>query len=144
MSALQKLQAWLIFGAAILGGACIGWVVGDMTGRSEGRKLERADQDRQAVKDLTGLIDSHKDLISQAAAASKGMRQALGARSAADAKTNQEFKDALAATADSRTGCLFPADVMRQLSAAHGRAAQAATGGIRGPLPATSPSAPDR
>ena len=144
MSALQKVLAWLIFGAAILGGACIGWAAGNMTGRSEGRKLERADQDKQSVKDLTGLIDSHKDLISQAAAASKGMRQALGARSTADTKTTQEFKDALSLTADSRAGCVFPADVMRQLSAAHGRAAQAAASGIRGPLPAASPAATDR
>lgn len=136
-SSLTSALIALVVGVAASAG-------GYVYGHRQGVVAESAKRDGQAVKDLTGLIDSHKDLISQAAAASKGMRQALGARSAADAKTTQDFKYALSLTADSRAGCVFPADVMRQLSAAHGRAAQAATGGLRGPLPATSPAATDR
>ena len=106
----------------------------------ETRKLERADQDKQTVKDLTGLIDSHKGLIAQANTASQGMRAALSLRATHDAQTTKEFQDALLATADSRAGCVFSADVMRGLEGARTRAAQAAAGGIQGALPGPATS----
>lgn len=121
-----------------------GAVGGFFYGHHQGVVAESAKRDGKAVADLTKLITSHQGLIDKSNAASRSMRGALASRAAADTQTTQEFKDALAATADSRAGCLFPADVMRQLSAARERAAQAATGGIRGPLPATSPATPDR
>ena len=135
MNPLQKWLGWLAFCGALLGGGCIGWVVGDITGRTEGRKLERADKDAQTVKDLTGLIDSHQGLITQANTASQKMRAALNLRAMHDAQTSKEFKDALLATADSRAGCVFSADIMRGLEGARARAAQAAAGGIQGTLP---------
>ena len=140
MNPLSQLWIWLIFAGAVLGGALAGWGIGNMTGRAEGRKLERADHNAQAVKDLTGLIDSHQALISAAAKASKDMRAALGKRAAQDTQTGLEFKDALFATADSRAGCVFPADVMRQLAAASERAGQAASSGIHHPMPSASAS----
>ena len=110
-------------------------------GMRQGAVAESARRDGKAVADLTKLITSHQSLIDQANAASRRMRGALARRAAADTQTTQEFKDALAATADSRAGCVFPADVMRQLAAARERAAQAAAGGIQGALPSAPASA---
>ena len=111
---------------------------GFVYGRQQGVVAEAAKHDKQAVQDLATLIDSHKSLIAQAATASKNMRAALGQRATQDAQSNKEFKDALFVTADSRAGCVFSADVMRQLAAASERAAQAAAGGIHHPLPGAS------
>lgn len=110
-------------------------------GRDAGQVAEAAKRDGQAVKDLTGLIDSHKGLIKAAGAASKAMRAAVARRAAQDEQTTKEFKDALTATAASRVGCVFPADVMRQLSDARDRAAEAAAFGVRGAVPGAAASA---
>jgi hypothetical protein len=104
-------------------------------GRADGVAAQQARQDHQAVTDLTGIIDSHKTLIDQANSASVAMRQATARREATDRKTTEEFRHALAATADSRAGCVFDDGVVRQLAAARDRAAAAAAGGIRDPLP---------
>lgn len=141
MNPLSNVRIWLIFAGAVLCGGLVGWFVGNMNGRTEGREMERADYNAKAVNDLTGLINSHQSLISAASKASKEMRVALGKRAAQDTQTTLEFKDALSATADSRAGCVFPAGVMRQLAAASERAGQAAAGGIHHPLPGTSASA---
>ena len=61
--------------------------------------------------------------------------QSWKARLLADAKSSKGFKDALASSADSRDGCVFPADVMRKLAASRDRAAQAAASGIEGVVP---------
>lgn len=116
-------------------------LAGLVYGMQLGAATEVARQDKQAVKALSALIDSHKTLIGEAATASKNMRAALSLRATQDAQTNKDFKNALAATADSRAGCVFPAGVMRQLAAASERAGQAAAGGIHHPLPGTSASA---
>jgi hypothetical protein len=115
-----------------------GAVGGFFYGHHTGEVAEAAKRDGQAVKDLTGLIDSHKDLIKTAGAASKAMRGAIAQRAAQDAQTTKEFKDALTVTADSRAGCVFPDDVMRQLAAARERAAEAAAFGVRGAMPGAS------
>jgi hypothetical protein len=112
-----------------------GTVGGFFYGHHTGEIAEAAKRDGQAVKDLTGLIESHKDLIKAAGAASKAMRGAIAQRAAQDAQTTQEFKDALTSTADSHAGCVFPDGVMRQLAAARDRAAEAAAFGVRGALP---------
>ena len=115
-------------------------LAGFVYGTQQGVAKQTAKQDQQAVKNLSSLINSHQALITQAATASKDMRAALSLRAAQDAQTNKDFKNALNATADSRAGCVFPADVMRQLAAASERAAQAATGGIHRPVPGASAS----
>jgi len=126
--------------------ACLaGTVGGYWYGHDQGVLAESARRDGRAVKDLGALIESHKGLIRQAAAASKAMRTAVARRAAQDAQSTQEIRDALTATAASRDGCVFPAGVMRQLADARERAAQAAAGGVRGALPgASSSAAPDR
>lgn len=130
-----------------------GWVLGTVLaalasaaagvawGVAEGRADAKAAQDSRAVQDLTALIDANSGLVKQAAAASREMRRAMAARGAADDKTTKELRDALASTADSRAGCVFPADVMRQLATARDRAAQAAAGGVLGALPGPAASA---
>ena len=110
-------------------------------GHQQGALSESAKRDSQTVQSLTSLIDAHKDLIAQASKASLSMRQALARRALLDTTTTKEFKDALNATADSRAGCVFDAGVMRQLSAARDRAAQAAASGIHNPLPGTTTGA---
>ncbi|WP_219211915.1 hypothetical protein [Variovorax boronicumulans] len=107
-------------------------------GHADGKAEAVAKENAKAVKDLTGLIDSHAQLVTQAANASKAIRQAIARRAGADAQTTEEFKNALAATADSRAGCLFDDDVMRRLATAQRRAAQAAAGGILGEVSSAS------
>lgn len=128
----MNIAAWLlaivIAGVGSAGG-------GYLYGHADGAARKTAEHNAQAVEDLTGLINSHKGLITQASAASRSMRQALASRALLDTATTKEFKDALNATADSRSGCVFDAGVMRQLATARDRAAQAAAGGIHEPVP---------
>ena len=115
-------------------------VAGFFYGKHQGALAESAKRDGKAVADLTQLITSHQGLIGQANRASLALRAVVAARLEADNKFLQEFKDALKPTADSRAGCVFPPDVMRQLAAARDRAAKAAASGVAGGVPAAAPS----
>ena len=114
-------------------------VAGFFYGKHQGALAESAKRDGKAVADLTQLITSHQGLIGQANRASLALRAVVAARLEADNKFLQEFKDALKPTADSRAGCVFPPDVMRQLAAARDRAAKAAASGVAGGVPAAAP-----
>ena len=114
-------------------------VAGFFYGKHQGALAESAKRDGKAVADLTQLITSHQGLIGQGNRASLALRAVVAARLEADNKFLQEFKDALKPTADSRAGCVFPPDVMRQLTAARDRAAKAAASGIAGSVPAAAP-----
>ena len=114
-------------------------VAGFFYGKHQGALAESAKRDGKAVADLTQLITSHQGLIGQANRASLALRAVVAARLEADNKFLQEFKDALKPTADSRAGCVFPPDVMRQLTAARDRAAKAAASGVAGGMPAAAP-----
>ena len=119
---------------------CLAAAVGGFFyGKHQGALAESAKRDGKAVADLTQLITSHQGLIGQANRASLALRAVVAARLEADNKFLQEFKDALKPTADSRAGCVFPPDVMRQLTAARDRAAKAAASGIAGGVPAAAP-----
>lgn len=122
--------------AALAAGAIGGYFVG----YSQGMDKQRNQQHAQTVADLTNIIDASIGLINDSNAASKAMRDALAARSALDAKTTKDLKNALAKTAASRADCRFNDDIMRELTQAHERAAAAAAGGIRDSLPAASGS----
>lgn len=104
-------------------------VAGFFYGRHQGVLAESAKRDSKAVAQLEQLITSQKGLIGESNRASLALRNAAAARQEADNKFLQEFKDALKPTADSRAGCVFPPDVMRQLSDARDRAAKAAASG---------------
>lgn len=114
-------------------------VAGFFYGKHQGALAESAKRDGKAVAQLQQLITSHQGLVGQSNRASLALRAGVAARLAADDKFSQEFKDALAPTADSRAGCAFPPDVMRQLNAARDRAAKAASSGIAGGVPAAAP-----
>lgn len=114
-------------------------VAGFFYGKHQGALAESAKRDGKAVAQLEQLITSHKGLIGQSNRASLALRAVVAARLEADNKFLQEFKDALKPTADSRAGCVFPPDVMRQLNAARDRAAKAAASGIAGSVPAAAP-----
>lgn len=114
---------------------------GHINGYKEGIAKANADHTAQDFKKLNGLLESHQGLIKQASEASKSMRQALASREQLDTITTKEFKNALNATADSRAGCVFSADVMRQLATASERAAQAAASGVHHPMPGASAGA---
>jgi len=138
MGAFSVSRTTLALFALIAGLA--GALGGYFYGHSQGVTAESARRDGQAVQQLTGLMDAHKNLIADAGKASRAMRQATAARQSVDTQSTKEFADALALTAASRAGCSFDAGVMRQLAAARDRAAQAAAGGLRHPLPAASAS----
>lgn len=106
-------------------------------GQRDGQAVSAARQDAQTVQDLSAQLTAHADLIEQSGAASRRLRQSLAQREQADQQTTKELRNALATTADSRTGCVFPAGVMRGLADAQARAAQAAASGIGRALPTT-------
>ena len=110
-------------------------------GTSDGRASAAADQNAKAVSDLTEIITSSNALVKAASAASNRIRKAVAARELADNKTTKEVSDELAATSDSRAGCVFPAGVMRGIAEARDRSAAAAASGIGSPVPAPRGSA---
>lgn len=133
----MSTSAWLL-ALVVTGLACASG--GVVYGHAEGAADTKASQDAQSVVDLTKVIDSHKGLIKEAAQASTAMRRAVAQRQNADAKTTQEFAHALSLSAADRAGCLFDADSMRRLSEARDRAADAASGGLRGAVPRAAAS----
>ena len=107
-------------------------------GLDQGKALERGRQDGQAVDAITQQLAAHADLVKRSGAASKGMRTAVAQLERANTHTTTEIADALTTTAPERADCVFPTGVMRGLSDARDRAAQAAASGIRGALPAAA------
>jgi hypothetical protein len=134
----MNLTTWLL---ALIVSALASLAGGYWYGRLDGAAASQAAQDHQTVAELSDIVTSHKALIEQSNKASQAMRQAATRREAADRKSTQELRDALAITAPARAECVFDAGVMRQLSAARDRAAAAAAGGIRGALPESAASA---
>lgn len=135
---MSRLTAALAGLLLALAGAVGGAFWGYLEGHAQGVLAESSKRHAQALQDLTNLIESHQDLIKQAGAASQAMRQAIALRVRHDEQTTKEFRDALKASAGSRAGCVFSADVMRQLAAARDRAAAAAAGGVRHQVPGTA------
>ena len=108
-------------------------------GLDQGKALEKGRQDGAALKTITDQVAEHADLVKQSGIASRNLRQAVAAREKVNDTTSKEMSDELTTTADSRVGCVFPARVMRNLSEARDRAAEAAASGIRQPLPSATP-----
>ena len=110
-------------------------------GIDQGKALEKGRQDADSLKTVTDQISAHGDLVKQSGVASRNLRMAVAAREKVNDTTSKELGDALTTTADSRVGCVFPAGVMRHLSEARDRAAEAAASGVLGPVPAAPASA---
>lgn len=66
---------------------------------------------------------------------SQHLLEQMQQRTAQDQKTTQELRHVLAQTADSRTDCSIPADVMRYLYEAHAAAAEATTSRLDAAVP---------
>ena len=110
-------------------------------GLDQGKALEKGRRDADSLKTVTDQISAHGDLVKQSGVASRNLRLAVAAREKVNDTTSKELGDALTTTADSRVGCVFPAGVMRHLSEARDRAAEAAASGVLGPVPSTPASA---
>ena len=108
-------------------------------GTSQGKAIEKGRQDAQTVEALTDQITAHTDLVKRSNDASRRLRSAVLLREQVNKQSTEELSNELTATADSRAGCVFPPDVMRQLTAARDRAAKAAASGVAGGMPAAAP-----
>lgn len=107
-------------------------------GMDQGRNLEKGHQDALALQALSEQVHAHADLVKQSGAASRAMRVAAAGLQRTNDTTTKELNHELSQTADRRVGCVFPSGVLRNLSAARDRAAQAATSGIRLTVPSTA------
>lgn len=107
-------------------------------GEHQGALLEAGRRDAVVVKEMSTLLESHKGLVQRATQVSQAMRTATWQRAQQDAQTTQELTDVLQATARERADCVFDAGVLRQLSTARERAADAAANGIRTAVPRTA------
>lgn len=134
MSAVEIALGGLLLAVATAAG---GYVVGN----GHGKATEVARKDAATVKALGEQLAAHSDLVKQSGAASRRIRQALALRLQVNDQSTKEMGDALTATADSRAGCVFPAGVMRGISDARDRAAQAAASGVGSPLPTAADGA---
>ncbi|QIL81758.1 hypothetical protein G7047_18925 [Diaphorobacter sp. HDW4A] len=110
-------------------------------GHSEGKASQVADYNAKAVKQLGDQLSTHDDLVKRSTAANQALRATIQLRKKANQQTSEVLTHELNSTADSRAGCVFPPGVMRELSAARDRAAEAASGGVSSAVPgATSGS----
>ena len=75
------------------------------------------------------------DLLKRSTEASQAIRKATASLQLAQAQNIKDFRHELQSTATDRAGCVFPAGVMRSISAARDRAATAAAHGIVDTVP---------
>lgn len=126
-----------------IGGLVAAWQLGSATayqlGYAQGQAASTEKCQTAQLDALQALIDSTSDLTSAAHTASQQLAQTISARQQADARTTREIRNALAATASTRAGCVFDDGVMQQLAAARHRAAEAAASGVGRAVPS-----PDR
>ena len=108
-----------------------------------GKRLEQKNQASTTVTQLQAALQGHADLVRRSSEASQAIRQATARLRATQGKTYKEITDELQATAPDRAGCVFPAGVMRGISAARDRAEDAATRGLVNTVPTPATSAAD-
>ena len=104
-------------------------------GHAEGKAAQVADYNANTVKQLGDQLEAHDGLVQRSTAANQALRATIQARKKANQQTTEVLTHELNSTADSRAGCVFPPGVMRELSAARDRAAEAASGGTAGAVP---------
>lgn len=115
--------------------ACVG---GYGFGHTEGKAAQVADYNAKAVKQLGDQLTAHDDLVKRSTVANQALRATIQLRKKANQQTSEVLIHELNSTADSRAGCVFPPGVMRELSAARDRAAEATSGGVSGAVPRTT------
>jgi uncharacterized protein HemX len=127
----------------VLGGVLLSLATGIggyVYGNQQGKAIEKGRHDAAAVEAFTEQINAHNDLVKRSNDASRRLRHAVSLRERVNKQSSEELSNELTATADSRTGCVFPSGVMRNLAEARDRAAQAAATGLGGTLPGTTAS----
>ena len=107
-------------------------------GHAEGKAAQVADYNATTVKQLGNQLAAHDELVQRSTAANQALRATIQARKKANQQTTEVLTHELNSTADSRAGCVFPPGVMRELSAARDRAAEAASGGAAGVVSGTT------
>lgn len=127
------MRTGLAICVGLIGLIATAYFAGAIAGRDKANK-EHARAEAQAAEQL--LQRSQQQLI-DAAQASQLLLEQMQQRAAQDQKTTQELRNVLAQTADSRTDCSIPADVMRYLYEAHAAAAEATTSRLDAAVPST-------
>jgi uncharacterized protein HemX len=122
--------ALLALAAALAAGGAGYW-----RGHVAGKAAAQARQDAALVRQLGQELDSHRDLIDSANAASAHLRADMAAQRTRERQYSKEFRDVLNESAVNRANCRFGAGVVQRLDAARERAAQAAAGGGAATVP---------
>lgn len=87
-------------------------------------------QAQQAVDALNQFIEGTKQLTTAAHEASKQLASQIVERKLYDEQSTKLLNDALKATADSRTGCVFDDSVLQLIDNARNNAVRATTNGL--------------
>ena len=116
---------------------------GAVGGTFWGQHLERKNQDAETVAQLKATLTASADLAKRSTEASQAIRTATASMQQAQSQNLKDFRHELQSTATDRAGCVFPAGVMRGISAARDRAAAAASHGIVNPMPAATGGSTD-
>ena len=116
---------------------------GAVGGTFWGQHLERKNQDAETVAQLKATLTANADLVKRSTEASQTIRTATARLQQAQTQNLKDFRHELQSTATDRAGCVFPAGVMRGISAARDRAAAAASHGIVNPMPAATGGSTD-
>ncbi|MBI1626966.1 hypothetical protein [Comamonas suwonensis] len=116
---------------------------GVLWGQHSERKTQQAAQDSKTLQQLTDTLTANVDLAKRSTEASQTLRTATARLQQAQTQNFKDFRHELQSTATDRAGCVFPAGVMRGISAARDRAAAAASHGIVNPMPAATGGSTD-
>lgn len=116
-------------------------VGGALWGQRMERQSQQAAHNAKVVEQLTNTLHAGADLARRSTEASQAIRQATANLQQAQAKNLKDFRHELQSTDADRAGCVFPAGVMRGISAARDRSAAAAANGIVDTMP-TAPGGP--
>lgn len=124
-------------------------LAGSAGGLLWGQRIERqaqlAAQNANTLEQLQSTLTANSDLVKRSTEASQTIRTATARLQQAQTQNLKDFRHELQSTATDRAGCVFPAGVMRGISAARDRAAAAAAHGIVDAVPtATGGTADDR
>ncbi len=111
---------------------------GAVGGTFWGQHLERKNQDAETVAQLKTTLTASADLVKRSTEASQAIRTATTRLQLAQAQNLKDFRHELQSSATDRAGCVFPAGVMRSISAARDNAATAAAHGIVDTVPAAT------
>lgn len=99
------------------------------------RQAQQAEYNAKTLEKLQNTLTANADLAKRSTEASQTLRTATARLQQAQTQNLKDFRHELQSTATDRAGCVFPAGVMRGISAARDRAAAAAAHGIVDTVP---------